>query len=112
MQTAPGCVRHVAAAERSGAVAAVLLPVLRREVRRQKRATGASRSGKAAGLDGSGTLTSGAVPYCGRVSIGLGGTVPHHPRRYCFGNPRLSCRGTTMSRWAGLTVVQMLKSTA
>src|SRR5262249_61836790 len=40
-------------------------PVLRRDVRRQKRATGAPRSGKAAGPDGAGTLTNCAVPFCG-----------------------------------------------
>jgi hypothetical protein len=36
-------------------VAAVLVPILRREVRRQKRATGAPRSGKATGAGGAGT---------------------------------------------------------
>ena len=46
-------------------MAAVLVPVLRRKVHRQKRATGASRSGKAAGPDNAGTLTSGAVSFLG-----------------------------------------------
>jgi len=50
------------------AVAAVLVPVLRREVHRQKRATGASRSGKAAGPDDAGTLTGAAAPF-GRTHL-------------------------------------------
>ena len=87
------------------AVAAVLVPVLRREVHRQKRATGASRSGKAAGQDDVGTLTSGAVPFCGTHLIWFDETLPRCPHRVrdTYGArdapeiPGLSRRGTDSS---------------
>ena len=87
-------------------MAAVLVPVLRREVRRQKRATSASRSGKAAGTDGARTLTSGAVLFRGmRLQSGPAGLLPDHPSRVietpaipgCSGNPRVLCRSTKVS---------------
>jgi len=74
-------------------------------VRRQKPANRASRSGKAAGPDGAGTLTSSAVPFCG--------TRLNRARRSCatshspvleppamigmLRNPRLSCCGIASS---------------